>query len=471
VTLAKKSYPLIDANPTKRFFISMLVRDIELQPAIIDLVDNSVDGARASRASANGNGYKGLYVNLTLNEQLFKIEDNCGGILASHARDYVFNFGRKENFPAVEGSVGQFGVGMKRALFKLGNHFRIESTTERTHFVVDVDVAKWEQEEGHDWSFTFDQYRPRLQKAVPEDQRRTVIVVDQLNRSVAEQFKLGTLEKELALRLGEQHQASLDKGLSITVNDHNVLLRKAQLLSSSSVSPIHMRFQVEPPPPEQPDDVEDEDAEEDDRDDEPEMVDVNLYAGLSGEREESAQAGWYVFCNDRLVLGADRTGLTGWGRVGGGSVPLYHPQFRRFRGYVFMHSENASLLPWNTTKTSVDANSPVYRRVLREMIAAMQQVTALITSEDKEKETYPRGAGPIAKAIAAAQPVALAKVPENPTFKVTLPKRPPKKPETVSVQYRVERTRMEEVQDHMGGVSARAAGLAAFDYYYDSEID
>ena len=34
----------IDAAPTKDFFIHMLVRDIELIPAIGDLVDNCIDG-------------------------------------------------------------------------------------------------------------------------------------------------------------------------------------------------------------------------------------------------------------------------------------------------------------------------------------------------------------------------------------------------------------------------------------------
>jgi hypothetical protein len=34
----------IKASPTKEFFIYMLVKDIPLNRAIIDLVDNSVDG-------------------------------------------------------------------------------------------------------------------------------------------------------------------------------------------------------------------------------------------------------------------------------------------------------------------------------------------------------------------------------------------------------------------------------------------
>jgi hypothetical protein len=39
---------LISAEPTKSFFVDMLTRDIALEQAILDLVDNSVDGAKAA---------------------------------------------------------------------------------------------------------------------------------------------------------------------------------------------------------------------------------------------------------------------------------------------------------------------------------------------------------------------------------------------------------------------------------------
>jgi len=40
-------------------------------------------------------------------------------------------------------SIGQFGVGMKRALFKIGKKFSITSTTLRSRFVLEADVDKW----------------------------------------------------------------------------------------------------------------------------------------------------------------------------------------------------------------------------------------------------------------------------------------------------------------------------------------
>src|SRR5437660_12286247 len=110
----------INAAPTKEFFISMLGRDIELSRAIADLVDNCIDGARRIRPDES---YGGLRIGLTLGRARFSITDNCGGIDVDLARNYAFRFGRPAQMPPTPRSVGQFGGGMKRALFKLCKHF------------------------------------------------------------------------------------------------------------------------------------------------------------------------------------------------------------------------------------------------------------------------------------------------------------------------------------------------------------
>src|SRR5258706_7202288 len=116
----------INGSPTKDFFIHMLVRDIPLNRAVIDLVDNSVDGARRLRKDAS---YDGLWVRLEIKPTHFRIADNCGGIPVNIARDYAFRFGRPPGAPSIEGSIGQFGVGMKRTFFKLGRKLAVESAT------------------------------------------------------------------------------------------------------------------------------------------------------------------------------------------------------------------------------------------------------------------------------------------------------------------------------------------------------
>ena len=47
---------IIEGNPTKKFFIEMITRDISIEDAIIDLLDNSIDGANR----INPSNYSGL---------------------------------------------------------------------------------------------------------------------------------------------------------------------------------------------------------------------------------------------------------------------------------------------------------------------------------------------------------------------------------------------------------------------------
>ena len=65
----------IDARPTKDFFISMLVKDVDLARSIIDLVDNSVDGAHRLRPDKD---FTDLNVDIRITSEQFEISDNCG---------------------------------------------------------------------------------------------------------------------------------------------------------------------------------------------------------------------------------------------------------------------------------------------------------------------------------------------------------------------------------------------------------
>ncbi|GAG76243.1 unnamed protein product [marine sediment metagenome] len=131
---------IIKADPTKEFFIDMLTLDIASTKAINDLIDNCVDGANRIRSEKN---YEGLEVRIEAGPKQFRIIDNCGGISVKIARDYAFRFGRPSDIDPISKSIGLFGVGMKRALFKLGSKFIVNSRTETSRFVVEVDVDEW----------------------------------------------------------------------------------------------------------------------------------------------------------------------------------------------------------------------------------------------------------------------------------------------------------------------------------------
>ena len=73
----------------------------------------------------------------------------------------------------------------------------------------------------------------------------------------------------------------------------------------------------------------------------PRTITVRLYAGIAAS--EPTEAGWYVFCNGRLLLEADQTSVTGWGEQG--RIPKYHNQYATFGGAAYFDCEDTSLLP------------------------------------------------------------------------------------------------------------------------------
>lgn len=111
--------------PTKEFFVGMLTRDIELNDAILDLLDNCLDGVVRQKKGLTTRDtpdfYNGFYSKITITDTSFTIEDNCGGIPMEVAEKYAFRMGRSAEKSDDElPTVGIYGIGMKRAIFKIG---------------------------------------------------------------------------------------------------------------------------------------------------------------------------------------------------------------------------------------------------------------------------------------------------------------------------------------------------------------
>ena len=78
--MAKSMKPeTVFGGPTKRFFVSMLTRDIDLSDAILDLIDNCVDGAmRTSRGKDDKfDAFNGYEARLSISKDHFMLVDNC----------------------------------------------------------------------------------------------------------------------------------------------------------------------------------------------------------------------------------------------------------------------------------------------------------------------------------------------------------------------------------------------------------
>ena len=449
----------INASPTKEFFIFMLTRDIPLSRAILDLVDNAVDGARSLRPASD---FLGLWVRLELSRDGFKIVDNCGGIAVNIARDYAFRFGRPEYVPPTPGSVGQFGVGMKRTFFKLGRHFKVTSVTSSSRFVTDIDVDKWmapsdkqsnQTETPDSWHFEFESVEENVQPPISEEEVGTTILIDNLYPAVADAFALENFVDRLRQEMTLAHSLSVQKGLAISVNSIPLQHSANTLFISDKIKPAYVEKVYER-------------RVLDGKDGPP--VKVKLLAGVA--EKSLHEGGWYIFCNGRLVLRADQSSSTIWGPAYVGRN--YHHSLASFRGYAFFDSDNPALLPWTTTKTGIDTDSVVYKQVQREMIEISKPVLTFLNNLENERASIEAGeTSDRTLALAVADLKAQSTDTLAPSSRFIFPARPPVPPGPPMQKIQYSKP-LEDVNKVMRLLKVRtytAVGERTFEYYLKYE--
>lgn len=354
------------ATPTKRFFVEMLTRDIELDDAILDLLDNCLDGAVRTNAKKRlkdkSRPYDGFWAEITLDAQHFCINDNCGGIPIEIARSYAFRFGREDDSRDKNlHTVGTYGIGMKRAIFKMGTDCWVRSHHSEGSFGVHID---------EDWISGDDKWELDMdrQAEVPKDAGVSLRITNLLP-GIQHHFdpKKGNFEEVIKKKIRLHYAYIIKKGFVVKVNGHAVkpsdfqTLIPTDLADGSAIAPYVYQ------------------AKED-------GVTVQLIMGMyerfpsqgelddyvDGKRSKDT-AGWTVVCNDRVVLANDTSHMTGWGESG---VPVYHSQFIMLSGLVEFISNDASKLPVTTTKRGVDLNSPLYADVKNIMRDALKHFTS-----------------------------------------------------------------------------------------------
>jgi hypothetical protein len=427
---------LIEAIPTKELFVFVLTRDIRLEEAVLDLVDNCIDGAKRLHPGAEDN-FDDRWVKITCSKDEFSIVDNCGGISVDTARNYAFRFGRDPKMKKTPNSIGQFGVGMKRALLRFGRHFTISSTTIDEHFEVIIDVKQWLEED--DWHFKFHEIR----KPTSEEKPGTSITVKMLTDDAKARFPVAEFETELRNLIEHNAQSYLSRGLSVSVNEKPVWARPFEILFDENLVPAKQEKTYAAP------------------NEAPVYAEFICGVGSSSPME----AGWYIACNGRVIISADQSRVSGWDTVRtneGTGAPKYHNQFSRFRGYASFQCQDSARLPWNTMKTGVDTDAVVYQDARREMIALMRPVIDFLNSLDGEKDE-PETERPLTKIVETAKPVAFNNVAQySHMFKVSTPARPAKPP-TTTIQFKRPKKEADELIEAIGAGSARQAGEMAWE--------
>jgi len=425
------------ASPTKAFFVEMLVKDINLDSAILDLVDNCMDGARLLR----GDGpYDSLSVKIRVSPDEFVIEDNCGGIDVNVARNYAFRFGKDPASKPLEKSLGVFGVGMKRAIFKMGRDVYIKSTTKSHSFEIRLNIPQWQKNDDPN-SWFFPMTVNELASAPPDSELGTLIKITSLYDNVRTQFDLPYFNLQLRRTTASRHERYIDQGVTIQLNGATI--------PGTAVTFAYLGQELLPAY---------ESAQLD-------GVSMTLYAGV-GELKR-IQAGWYIYCNGRMIVEHDQTELTGWGESVEKAIPKMHHQFARFRGCIYFDSEDSSKLPWNTTKDGIDVTSDVYRSAKSIMISHTRTVIDFLNKVDRELDE-PEDKRVLTGILNRAVYGSPLLIPNAPKFNYkVVPSKPP--PESVWVRIYVSRANIARLTKCLHVQTNKAAVEAVVKWYVENE--
>ena len=446
---------LAKAYPKKSFFIQMFTKDVSLEDCVLDLIDNSIDGLMKTqgvrlssiaknifRKNGNSKTKKGLpLINIEYSQNEVSIEDKCGGIDWNYALTEVFNFGHSQDQQL--GYLGAYGVGLKRALFKIGNNFHITSRTLYNGFICDLDVDRWLVKDD-----TLDDWKIALQptnKARNISSAGTTIRITKLHKAVKMRLKDPVFKTRLFKSIQRTYAFFLRDYIRIKVKGEDI-----------------KPFNIPVGKPRQGT-VSYEELEKDN-------VKVRILATVARkdelERFSPESAGWYVICNGRIVLAADKSEKSGWNT---NRLPQFHTKYSAFIGLVFFESKDPLLLPWTTTKRDLNQESAIYLHVKDRMALAARPIISFCNRKygpDRDEEPIERE---ISKEVIGLSLGDLKT--KRPTLFEATPTNKPKVKTTTRIQYDAQNTHLERIKKHLRKtrISANAIGRYTFQYFLKQE--
>ncbi|MEQ8353224.1 MAG: ATP-binding protein [Leptospiraceae bacterium] len=445
--------------PKKRFFIEMFTRDIYLEDCILDLVDNAIDGYLRN-CGEKMNIEKLLWqkemvkrtskrkIEINWSSTQFSIKDNCGGISSDIARTDLFSMGHSKDYD--KGVLGAYGIGLKRALFKIGDTISLSSFTMEEGIKVDLNVPEWAAKDSGrkgDWDI------PVQAVGVPTAKFKgtTQIAIQDLRDSVSKLFSDANFQSSVVHRIGVTYSLFLKSDIAIYVNGQAVTPVDIPLGSSEDIQPS-----IETIP-------------------NAGGTTATIIVSVAAKKQwRESTAGWYILCNGRVVVFANKTELTGWGLPVG--LPAFHSKFRGFIGLAIFESNDPLKLPWTTTKQGLHRESAAYQAVRQHMFALARPVISFLNSlyagEAAPNEADERRIRDQTTQADLAGVVSKSRSEETKsTFRVTSGTQK-KKSTTIRISFSVPKAERDRVMKSLrrGELPNSDIGKHVWQYYIDSEL-
>jgi hypothetical protein len=216
-------------------------------------------------------------------------------------------------------------------MFKCGNKINIVSDHREGGFELKLNVEDWAKLKEEPWQFEITPRSPTKKEV------GTRISITDLSDDVLRRMDDGLFLAQLKDRIARTYSFYIGRVVEITLNNADIPAEIFEIGGNYTSEKFKSG-----------------------------KVSCNITAGIAvakGDTFRDRNAGWFVFCNGRAVLFADKSNLTGWGA----GLPIFQPKHRPFLGTVFFVSSDPEALPWTTTKASVNEDSAVWQEAKRHM--------------------------------------------------------------------------------------------------------
>ena len=325
-----------DTKPTKKYLVDGITKDITIEDSIFDLIDNSIDAFPENKNGSLPEDYNNYKIELTLNSDIFSITDHGTGMNSQTLQNNALRFGSHPKHH--DTSIGHFGIGLNRALFKLGKIATIKTCTVKENIQLTFDSNKFLGDDNY-WDLPL-----TINKTNNKDQTGTSISIENLNKEVAEKFSSSEWLKSFIISISQRYALFLVKNLVISINKKNITTIPVKISDASGFKKLENSFKHN-------------------------SIDINIQLGQhldflfpyeqTEDKKNSItrkECGWFVYCNGRAIKLFDWSTDTGW-------FTKPHSEHTGFIGLVEFIG-HPSKLPWNTSKSNIDLNNETYKKAL-----------------------------------------------------------------------------------------------------------
>lgn len=379
----QSSEVLISFSSDPDYVIKGLTSDVTTIECIYDLIDNSIDAARNSLLESDTkkdkfglpDSYSGYEIAVSINNNDVTIQDNCSGIDEKTLSTKTFTIGSRSKHPY---GIGHYGVGLNRAIFKLGGHVTLTTDDGNDQFSL---------------SFSEEQVRKavantleiKATRLTTTNKKFNIIKISRINSEVYPDLGSSIWLKSTIEEIRKRYGIFTSKGLKILINnkpignfgpeirDPDFLKKREKTLFSESRVNIYMESGLH-------------------QDYRVKSIDKDYEKFKTRIAELTEEYGWYIVCNDRIILAADKSKTTGW-------TTSWHNEYHGFLGWAYYVSEDPSLLPWDSKKTGINSNNEAHQESL-----PLLKSLADTYRTDNRKVRKPRSQAPASNPSSTTRP-------------------------------------------------------------------